>query len=60
MDHSVWVGVGLSSGRVMFGLSDISGRFGLSVWVGYGSVRVNFGSINFWSNTLFIAKQATL
>ena len=32
---SVWVG--LSSGRVMFGLNDISGRFGLGrVWFGSG------------------------
>jgi len=39
MGHSVRVWVGLNSGWVMFGLNDISGRFGLGrIWFG---VRVN-------------------
>jgi len=49
MGHSVRVRVGSSSGRVMFGLSDISGRFGLG--------RVWFGSGRFWVNQFF-AKYA--
>jgi len=41
MDHSVQVLVGSSLGRVMFGLSDISGRFGLGrVWFGSGGFRI--------------------
>ena len=36
MGHSVRVQVGSSSGRVMFGLSNISGHFGLGrVWFGW-------------------------
>ena len=42
MGHSVRVRVGSSSGWVMFGLSDISGCFGLGrVWFGSGRFRVN-------------------
>ena len=42
MGHSVRVWFGSSSGWVMFGLNDISGRFGLGrVWFGSGRVRVN-------------------
>jgi len=42
MGHSVRVWVGSRSIRVMFGLSDISGRFGLGrVWFGSGRFRVN-------------------
>ena len=42
MGHSVRVRVGSSSGRVMFGLNDISGRFDLGrVWFGSGRFRVN-------------------
>ena len=32
----------------------------VSVRVGYGSGRVDFGSTNFWLNTLVTPKQATL
>jgi len=49
MGHSVRVLVGSSSGRVMFGLSDISGRFGLG--------RVWFSSDRFWVNQ-FLMKCA--
>ena len=28
--------------------------WGVSVWVGYGSIRIDFGSINFLSNTLIM------
>ena len=42
MGHLVRVRVGLSLGRVMFGLSDISDRFSLGrVWFGSGRFRVN-------------------
>ena len=42
MGHSVRVRVGSSLDWVMFGLSDISGRFDLSrVWFGSGRFRVN-------------------
>ena len=42
MGHSVRVRVSVSSGRVIFGLSDISGHFGLGrVWFGSGRFRVN-------------------
>ena len=42
MGHSVWVRVGSSLGRVMFGLNKISGRFGLGrVWFGSDQFRVN-------------------
>ena len=42
MGYTVRVWVGLSSGWVMFGLNDISGRFDLGrVWFGSGRVWVN-------------------
>ena len=42
MGHSVRVRVGSSSGWVMFGLSDIFGRFGLGrVWFRSGRFRAN-------------------
>ena len=42
MGHLVRVWVGSSSGWVMFGLNDVSGRFGSGrVWFGSGRFRVN-------------------
>ena len=42
MGHSVRVRIGSSLGRVMFGLNEISGRFGLGrVWFSSGQFLVN-------------------
>jgi len=42
MGHSIRVRVGSSSGWVIFGLNEISGRFGLGrVWFGSGRFRLN-------------------
>ena len=47
-----------SLGRVIFELSDISGRFDLGrVWFSLG---VDFVSINFWSNMFVMPKQVAL
>ena len=42
MGHSIRVWVGSSSGWVIFGLNEISGRFSLGqVWFGSGPFRIN-------------------